>query len=502
MSVSPPPNNNTNGKTVIAPKRGRPTNEVRQAITEIGSTGLNRWNGIVVEEPLVELQGGRWLKTIREMVDQDPIVGAVQFAIEMLIRQVTWDVAPASDDAQDREISEFVRGCIFDDMSTDWANTLTEILTFLPYGWAYLEVVYKYRLGQNDNASKNSMFSDGKLGLRKMSLRSQDTLLKWEFDDDGGVSGMWQLAPPDYKTVFIPIEKSLLFRTTTRKGSPEGKSILRNAYSAWWYRKNLAKIEAIGIERNLAGLPLAWVPPDIMAKDASPEKKAVYEAIKRIVTNVRNDESAGIVMPLAYDRNGNKMYDLTLISVTGGSQTSEVSQAVDRYDRRIAMSLLGDFIMLGHEKVGSFALSREKTLIFSVALGAWCDSICDVLNRHLIPKLVRMNGWTPAVYPRMVHGKVSPISLQDVADLVSKMARVPGYVLFQQPEVEQYILERAGLPVPTVVDPNTVAAINNANSPGKPGDPAGNPNEVKKNPGTDGGPNAQELAQSVDSLSH
>jgi hypothetical protein len=69
----------TNGTGVA--RRGRPTNEVRQAITEIGSTGLNRWNGIVVEEPLNELQGDRWRKTIREMTDQDPIVGEIGRAL-------------------------------------------------------------------------------------------------------------------------------------------------------------------------------------------------------------------------------------------------------------------------------------------------------------------------------------------------------------------------------------------------------------------------------------
>jgi hypothetical protein len=162
------------------------------------------------------------------------------------------------------------------------------------------------------------------------------------------------------------------------------------------------------------------------------------------------------------------------------------------------MSLLGDFIMLGHEKVGSFALSREKTLVFSVALGAWCDAVCDVINRHLIPKLVKMNGWVPEIYPALVHGKVSPISLTDVADLVSKMSRVPGYLLFQQPEVEQYILERAGLPVPTSVA-GDAAKVNEED---KPGDPIGNPNEDKTNPGSRAAPNAQELAQAVDSLSH
>ncbi|WP_155274431.1 hypothetical protein [Piscirickettsia salmonis] len=45
-----------------------------------------------------------------------------------------------------------------------------------------------------------------------------------------------------------------MFRTTSRKGNPEGRSILRNAYQPWYYKKNLESIESIGIERNLVGL--------------------------------------------------------------------------------------------------------------------------------------------------------------------------------------------------------------------------------------------------------
>ena len=57
-----------------------------------------------------------------------------------------------------------------------------------------------------------------------MPIRAQETLLRWFFDETGGVRAMVQMAPPRYQTTVIPIEKSILFRTSIAKGNPEGVS--------------------------------------------------------------------------------------------------------------------------------------------------------------------------------------------------------------------------------------------------------------------------------------
>ena len=50
-----------------------------------------------------QLTGENALKVYREMKDNDPIVAAILFAIDMLVRQVDWHVEPASSDAEDLE---------------------------------------------------------------------------------------------------------------------------------------------------------------------------------------------------------------------------------------------------------------------------------------------------------------------------------------------------------------------------------------------------------------
>jgi len=59
---------------------------------ETGKTGLNRWGGTVEEEWLPDLQGMKAIKKYKEMRDNDPIIGAILFAIKMLCRQADWHV--------------------------------------------------------------------------------------------------------------------------------------------------------------------------------------------------------------------------------------------------------------------------------------------------------------------------------------------------------------------------------------------------------------------------
>ena len=147
----------------------------RVDLMELGETGLQKSGGQVYEEFLRELRGDRWLKVVREMAEQDSVVVAILFAVEMLLRQADWEIEPTDNDI---ETAEFVESC-FDDMSLSWEDTMTEILTMLPYGYSYLETVYKKRGGDGDDPTKLSKYSDWRIGWRKWAIRSQHTRCMW-----------------------------------------------------------------------------------------------------------------------------------------------------------------------------------------------------------------------------------------------------------------------------------------------------------------------------------
>lgn len=417
----------------------------RVDLMELGETGLQKSGGQVYEEFLRELRGDRWLKVVREMAEQDSVVVAILFAVEMLLRQADWEIEPADNDT---ETAEFVESC-FDDMSLSWEDTMTEILTMLPYGYSYLETVYKKRGGDVDDPTKRSKFNDGRIGWRKWAIRSQHTRYMWEFDRGGGIRGMWQTLEQG-TPVLIPIEKALLFRTTTHLGNPEGRSILRGCYRSWYFKKHLENIEGIGVERDLAGLPVAHVPPELLSSAASPENQQLYSAIKEIVTSIRRDEQEGIVWPLAYDENGRERFKLELLS-TAGSRQFDIGSIISRKNSEIAMAVLADFILLGHEKVGSYALSATKSSMFKTALKAWLDSIADVINTYAIPRLLRVNGMQVTAPPRLTFGGVGEIDL-DVLMTFIKEASAAGMEMFPSVDIENDLRSKMRLPLLTEDD--------------------------------------------------
>mgnify|MGYP000922334910 CR=1 FL=1 len=412
---------------------------------ELGASGLKRSAGYINEEFLPALKGRKAIQVFREMSENDPIVGALLFAVDRLLRQIEWRVEPASQKPEDKQVAEFIESCM-DDMSHTWDEFISEVLTMLPYGWSWHEIVYKKRVGPWENdPRKRSKHNDGKIGWRKIPIRSQETLQRWVFDDTGGIKGMVQLAPPKYETVLIPIERSLLFRPSTVKNSPEGRSFLRNAYRPWYYKKRLEEIEGIGIERDLAGLPVAKVPHDYLSAKKGSEKAKVVDAFRKMVRSVRRDEQEGVVIPTQYDQDTKQpLFDFQLLT-SGGGRTFDTNSIIQRYEQRILMTVLADFIMVGHEGTGSYALHTDKTGLFRASINSISQAIADVLNRFAIPRLLAINGMKVNEFPQFVPGDVDPPDLNQLSSFMGQMASA-GVQWFPDPELEKFIRQAARLP--------------------------------------------------------
>ena len=410
----------------------------------LGVTGLNRQAGLVDEEWLKQLEGTKGVKVYTEMRDNDPVIGSILYAIKTLVRQTRSAVHPSGKTDKHYELAKFVNQCL-EDMSVCWPDFLSEVLSMLPFGWSYFETLYKIRRGHNKDPRINSIYNDGKVGWRKFGIRSQDTLYKWEFSDEGETLGMWQMAPPHYQITYLPIEKCVHFRTESHKNNPEGRSILRNAYRSWFYCKRIQEIEAIGIERDLAGLPVMQVPLELLASNATSAQKAVVDDFRDMIQKIRRDEYEGVVIPSETDIDGNPSgFKLSLLS-SGGRRPLDVNEIVKRYESRTALSVLGEFVLLGMDGTGSFALSSSKTTLFAQALGTYLQTIATTFNEQAIAPLMRLNGYTdPEYYPKLVF---SDIETPDVRELGAALTGLAGAGLITPDDtLEGWIREFANLP--------------------------------------------------------
>ena len=405
---------------------------------EIGRVGQRRYGGIFYEEFLSELRGRKGAEVFTEMSNNDETIGAILFAIEMLVRQASWNVEPGGSTAKDREAAEFVKSCM-DDMQQTWIDTISEILSFLTYGWSFHEIVYKRRMGRTKDNRTSSKYDDGLIGWMKLPIRSQETLYQWEYDDQDNLIGMTQMPPPDFGLITIPMNKAMLFRTRSRKDNPEGRSILRTAYRSWYFKRRIQEIEGIGIERDLAGLPVITTPEgmDIWDKDDE-DMNAIRAGLEAMVKNIRRDSTEGLVLPFGYT------FELTS---TGGSRQFDTNSIIARYDTKISQTVLADFSQLGHESVGSFALSSDKTNLFSMAICAFLDIICQTFNSQGIPALIDINGDHFAGvtdYPRLTHGDIEDVDLATVATFIKDMTSIG--VIIPDESLEDYVRQLGKLP--------------------------------------------------------
>ena len=405
---------------------------------QYGRTGVKKYAGVFYEEFIDDLSGRKGIETYREMSMNDDVIGSILFAIEMLIRQVDWPVNPGGNTETDQKAADFVKECM-DDMAINWQDTISDILSFMVYGWSYHEICYKIRNGKQKRNSLSSKYDDGLIGWQKLPIRSQDTLYRWEYDEYDELVGMSQMAPPDYHVLTIPYEKSLHFMTKNVKGSPEGRSILRSAYRSWYFKKRFQEIEGIGVERDLAGLPFIQAPDGVNLWDTDdPEMIAALNVAETLVQNIRRDEKEGIVLPFGWE----------LKLLTGGSARQfEIGTIIERYDNRMASTVMADFILLGQQSVGSFALADSKTKLFAKAISTYLDIICNVFNSQGIPRLIDLNaehfnGITD--YPVLDHGDIDK---KDVKEFIEALEKVVGMGIITPDEgIENVVRDTLGLP--------------------------------------------------------
>tara|TARA_X000001316_G_scaffold11633_1_gene4463 strand:- start:130 stop:1449 length:1320 start_codon:yes stop_codon:yes gene_type:complete len=417
----------------------------------LGVAGDNTYNGqIRADEFLPELRGKKAIRKYREMRDNDSTIGAVMYATEQVLRDVDLKVMPANDSAEAKEEAEFVES-VLDDMDHTLDDHIAESLSNLSYGFAWFEVIYKRRIGPTERSDKRrSKYTDGRMGVRKIAIRAPWTISRFDVDQQtGDVKGIYQDGSGYNNSNYIPTRKSLYYRTTTINGDPAGRSILRNAYTSYEYVNNLQSIEAIAVERELAGIPVARIPAEYLSGDATAAQSGFVNNLQSILRDVKFNEQGYIILPSdTYpDKDGaptnQKLVDVELMS-SSGSRNIDIDPIVRRYQHDIARSVLSEFLMLGGGNTGSYALSKSKTDLFLRALESYIQAIVDVLNKQLVERLWELNGLNYDLMPTIVAGDVAPHDLREIAAFLRNLNGADINVS-DHPEVIQDLMDIAEL---------------------------------------------------------
>ena len=444
------------------------TPSLRMSLSEVGYNGLNISSNQIMEEIKRELQFPTSIITYKQMTYDSVIAAALSYYEHMMMKaKFDFKPHPLADDTQ-KEYATFLQECV-DDMEHSWQDFVQEVSSMNTYGFCVNEIVLRKRLH-----SKGSKYNDGKVGIHKLPIRSQDSISGWEYDDNQQLIGVTQTIAKTGKSgrillsqkgdkITIPREKFLLFRLGKKKDSPVGESPLRGCYYSWKYKAAVEDLEAVGLGRDLSGVPVAWIPPQMMADDADPHVKEQYQNFQNIVRNINSNQQAGMVLPLMYDEVSKQpVFKFELLKNEGG-KAYDTTKIKEYYSNAILTALSADILKIGQTSTGSYALGSIKTTLSALAIETKLKEICNVINQHLIPLLGKFNGWDLTRLPRVDIDDLEASSLEEISKYIQRSASV-GF-LPRTPEVVNKILNGLGLDdLPEGADLNEVLGENTSRS--------------------------------------
>jgi hypothetical protein len=422
----------------------------RMQLSEVGYTGLKISSGRIYEDLKRELTFPDSCITYKQM-SYDPTIAAGLMYFESQMVNANWRVAAPVDATEEEKKQAEIVEQMMGDMEHTWSDFIKEASSMNVYGFAPHEIVLRKRL-----YSKGSKYNDGLVGWQKLPIRSQDTISKWVYSEDGrdlvaleqtvnvsGTNGRYTTLVSG-KPITIPRQKFLLFRTGSKRDNPEGTSLLKACYYPWRYRTAIEETEAVGVARDLNGLPVIYIPPQYMAPDATPEQKAIYEYYKNMGRNIQVNQQGCAIMPMAYDPDTKQpLFKFDLMSAQGG-KNFDTSAIITRYDNKILTAMCCDILVLGQGSTGSYALGGIKQGMTALAIESRLKEIQDVVNHHLIPLTARYNGWNSARLPKIYFDDIEASSIDDLGKFIQRTGAV-GY-LPKTLDVVNKILETVGVP--------------------------------------------------------
>ena len=434
-----------------------PNNIPPISVKEVGWNGLSVLSGQVLEETDPNLKWPRCMFTYKKMLHDGTIAPAIDI-FNTAIADVPWYVkAPKG---YEKELAPKVAylSSVMKDMDHSFLSFIKQATSYIHYGFAPFEIVLKYRL-----KSEGSRYNDGYKGIRKLALRSQDTVTGWEYRNKGrDLAGMWQLVnKPQSKAnsrrwqdaanldrnateTLLPISKLLLFRNNPLKDSPIGVSPLNSIYTAWRYKVAYEESQAHGVNADVHGIKTLYLPPQYLKPDATADDKEVFAAYQKIMRNLHVGQESGIILPMVRDDiKGDKLFEFEIINSTG-QKSYDVSKIIQDYKTEILTALYADFLILGQSGGGSFALSESKMSVVQIVIRSKLEEIRDVLNHKLVPLLFKENGWDLEVLPTFEFGQVSEVSLDEFSKAWQRISATMG--IAKTVKNINYAAEKMGLP--------------------------------------------------------
>lgn len=435
----------------------------RLSLKETGYVGLKTSNGAILHEAQRSFSFPQFHKVIAEM-RANPTVFAAMNAYRFLMTRPTWYVKPPIG-ADENMIAKakFVE-TVMADMEDSWENFIHSVVPYLEYGHSIHNIVPYRRLSRN-----GSKHNDGLVGIRKLAIRNQESIVKWRFSEDGrdliAVEQSIQQMENGYLyatqanengLITLPRDSFLLFTASATAGNPQGNSLYKGIYLSFKQLTMLQDQQLLSIAKNVMGILKIEVPAAYLAGESAPDGGAAAASFRTIIDSYNAGQARGFLFPQQIDPESKlNMFSYSLMDQKGSPQ-NDVESIIKGLQNDICQALSVDVLRLGSDGTGSFSLASAKTSILALAIESRLKEIKGVLNSHLMRFLFEMNGWSTEVMPTFECREVEDVDMDTFSAYFQRIAAVGGIeytrdVLNRVREVGGFPLMPDDMPVDTEI---------------------------------------------------
>lgn len=350
-----------------------------------GSTGVQIFSGQYQEEYLAEFQTmPDGIDTYDKMRRSDYQVAMLLSGVKNPIVSANWGVEAVDDSDEEKEIADFVKFCLFEDIAypdgtkkKTFAELLTESLTCIDFGYALFEPIYKVVMDHE--------IWGNYIGLRDVAYRSQKSIYEWNLNHNGSIKNIRQRVDGDLDVdILIPGENIMCITNQKEGDNYEGISMLRPIFGNWKRKNFYFKMQAMGIERCATGILTGTVP--LSAQEDDEQIKMFKDILRDITSHQKNY----IIKPEGFE------IEITKIDY----DADKVEKSIDAEDRRMAKRFLSGFLELGlGGQAGSQSLGKDLSTIFLNGIEIFSNNIANSINCHIVKKLVDAKYGKRSNYP-------------------------------------------------------------------------------------------------------
>jgi len=248
----------------------------------------------------------------------------------------------------------------------------------------------------------------------------------------------------------IPFNWTVYTSYSATDSQPVGSSLFDAAYIPWKEKQLLQDLTLVGVQKDMAGMPVLGAPSSLLAAAAENPEGAEAQMVEQLKANLANlhagDQAYSMIPTDTHSESGNgqRQFELKFLGIEGSGKQFDIVELVEQRKRAIYNCFSCQNMISGENGGGSYNLLEGQTSLQAHAVELDNMVVDEMWNKQIIPKLLLLNGikLKEEDVPVWKSGDVQEVSMDEYGKAVNRMARL----LPATPAVVNHILDKLDIP--------------------------------------------------------